>query len=318
MCGDQGQPPPFTGLSPHGWLKDFVDYYEEVHEDHRALDKSLREFKKLIRLQPDRIQCEVARKIIKETSMDDFKQSWKPTDLIVASRKVVRDNLQQQLFRLHKERFPTLQVPLCYRPKDTRLQNIEVDIPGTSTKQTLVLNDIVDVDIDAVDDALKISGCWTLGYAMTIHSSQGLTVENTTLWIVDDRIEWSNLIYLAVSRVRKMNQLRRIVLDNETNNAVGNAVCDDLIATRLAGYQRSDKKNKRDFDIDVEFIKTLRLKQDNHCASCNCVMSWTKSIEPHRQFTVDRKDSSRGHTRDNVVLTCLECNRRRGAAPLLE
>jgi hypothetical protein len=153
---------------------------------------------------------------------------------------------------------------------------------------------------------------------MTIHSSQGLTVENTTLWIVDDRIEWSNLIYLAVSRVRKMNQLRRIVLDNETNNAISNAVCDDLITTRLAGYQRGDKKNKRDFDIDVEFVKTLRRRQDNHCASCNCVMSWTKSIDFHRQFTVDRKDSSRGHTRDNVVLTCLECNRRRGAAPLLE
>ena len=48
MCGDRGQPPPFHGLSPHEFLKDFVHYYKVINDDHRALDPKLRELKKLI------------------------------------------------------------------------------------------------------------------------------------------------------------------------------------------------------------------------------------------------------------------------------
>ena len=76
------------------------------------------------------------------------------------------------------------------------------------------------------------------------------------------------------------------------------------------------KKNKRDFDLDAEFIITLKQLQNNHCASCNCNMSWQYSNNNPRQFTVDRINSDLGHTRDNVMLTCLECNRRRGSGRL--
>ena len=49
MCGNHGQLPPFTGLSPHEWLKKTVDYYED--KDHKTLDEELKTFKKTIRLQ---------------------------------------------------------------------------------------------------------------------------------------------------------------------------------------------------------------------------------------------------------------------------
>ena len=66
---------------------------------------------------------------------------------------------------------------------DTRRQNIEVEIPGlteSEKKQVLVLNDIVLVDISAVEDTLHADQSpWTLGYAATIHSSQGLTIADT-------------------------------------------------------------------------------------------------------------------------------------------
>jgi len=41
MCCDHDQQPPFVGKSPRDWLKGFVDYYEEIDTDHRALDKPL-------------------------------------------------------------------------------------------------------------------------------------------------------------------------------------------------------------------------------------------------------------------------------------
>ncbi len=42
------------------------------------------------------------REIIQETSMNDFWTLWKPDDLIVASRKIVRDELQKKLYALQK------------------------------------------------------------------------------------------------------------------------------------------------------------------------------------------------------------------------
>jgi ATP-dependent exoDNAse (exonuclease V) alpha subunit len=105
-------------------------------------------------------------------------------------------------------------VPLCYRPSDSRKQNVEVQIPG-GEKQTLVLNDIVLVDINLVEYAINADKSpWMLGYASTIHSSQGLTITDTIVYIVDNRIMWANLIYLAVSRVRRISQLRRIIIDD--------------------------------------------------------------------------------------------------------
>ncbi|MEW8689212.1 MAG: hypothetical protein AB2556_25600 [Candidatus Thiodiazotropha sp.] len=35
-----------------------------------------------------------------------------------------------------------------------------------------------------------------------------------------------------------------------------------------------------------------------------------------QQFSADRLDNSVGHIRDSIKLTCLECNRKRGAAAL--
>ncbi len=50
MCGDHGQQLPFVGQSPHEWLKNNVDYYEEIHDDHRDIGKPLKELKRLIKL----------------------------------------------------------------------------------------------------------------------------------------------------------------------------------------------------------------------------------------------------------------------------
>ncbi len=68
-----------------------------------------------------------------------------------------------------------------------------------------------------VADALSMKNSpWRLGYASTIHSTQGLTITDTIVWIIDDFIEWDNLVYLAISRVRRMNQLRRVeICDDE-------------------------------------------------------------------------------------------------------
>ncbi|MEW8689410.1 MAG: hypothetical protein AB2556_26600 [Candidatus Thiodiazotropha sp.] len=79
-----------------------------------------------------------------------------------------------------------------------------VTIPGGPNQEELVLNDVVAVPLKYALEVLggKWGSDWALVYAITVHSSQGLTIANPQkVWIIDDYLQWSNLAYLAVSRV---------------------------------------------------------------------------------------------------------------------
>ncbi len=79
-------------------------------------------------------------------------------------------------------------------------------------REELVLNDIVDVSIEAAEAAIKTDD-WRLGYALTVHSSQGLTIHAIQkVWIIDDYLQWSNLAYLAIARVEYLTQLERVTV----------------------------------------------------------------------------------------------------------
>ena len=75
-----------------------------------------------------------------------------------------------------------------------------VPFPCTQRKEELVLNDVAMVEIEAAERAIKTDD-WRLGYSITVHSSQGLTIHNPEkVWIIDEYLQWSNFAYLAVSR----------------------------------------------------------------------------------------------------------------------
>ncbi|KAK3768668.1 hypothetical protein RRG08_065962 [Elysia crispata] len=88
--GDQGQPPPIAGESPHDWFKERCDYYEEITVDHRSRWDKLKALKRAIRLQPDRVQCKEMRKALPQcrgwTDFVDFVDDWQPRDLILVTR----------------------------------------------------------------------------------------------------------------------------------------------------------------------------------------------------------------------------------------
>ena len=183
-CGAQGQPPPFVGEMPHDWLKQRANYYEAVEVDHTAKDPDLKALKKCIRLQPDKVQCQEMRKALTGCrGWNRFVEAWKPGD-ILASRQKVCDRAQELLFLHHKDRLQDNLVTLLYNPKDSRKQNIQVTIPGTGRSEELVLNDTVDVSIEAAGAAIQTDD-WRLGYALTVHSSQGLTIHDPQkVWII--------------------------------------------------------------------------------------------------------------------------------------
>ena len=65
-----------------------------------------------------------------------FLEQCRPNDLILTCRQIVRDNAQKLLFQRHKERYKDIAVPLLYKTKDTRKQNVLVTIPGSNHQET--------------------------------------------------------------------------------------------------------------------------------------------------------------------------------------
>ena len=232
---------------------------------------------------------------------------------------------------------------MIYRPRDSRKQNCRVTIPGQDNrKEVLVLNDVIYVSLQAAKELLerkqqsldtkqqeehegikqkKKKKCndfdWDLGYAMTVHSSQGLTIRDPQkIWMIDDYMCWSNLVYLAVSRVEYLHQLERSYPPPEQrpmNIADDKKVC-KKIYRKLQSYKSADKIKGRVCNLRVKDILTLKDLQKNHCAACNILLLWCYTPKDTRQFSIDRIDNTKGHVRDNIRLTCLECNRNRGAA----
>ncbi|KAK3782034.1 hypothetical protein RRG08_027208 [Elysia crispata] len=258
--------------------------------------------------------CTVARPVL-ETFLDWLNQR---------GVQAPRDQAQKLLFEHHKEAFPDELVPLLYRPRDTRRQNVLVTIPGPdAAKEELVLNDIVQVSVETAREVLddKWGQDWALGYAMTVHSSQGLTIEDPQkVWVVDDYLQWSNLAYLAVSRVRYLHQLARCCPPPEAGGppppAFDEATARKNIGWKIQSYKRVEAAKGHKCNLRMKDFCALREVQGNRCAACNIEFLWCYAPKDSRQFSVDRLDDTKGHTCDNVRLACLECNRKRGAAAL--
>ena len=128
--------------------------------DHREKNPLLKDLKKRIRLQPDKVQCQEIRKALPGClGWECFVEAWKPCDLILTSRLKVRDRAQELLFERHEKYFPNISVPLLYRPKDTRRQNSMITIPGPllddrPDQQELALNDVVEVPLKYAREVL--------------------------------------------------------------------------------------------------------------------------------------------------------------------
>ncbi|RHZ75705.1 hypothetical protein Glove_212g85 [Diversispora epigaea] len=202
-------------------------------------------------------------------------------------------------------------IPLIYRPRDGRKQNCLVPIPGLSEKQELVKNNIVYLSLNIlfetfIADILKEEKIldWDLGYAMTVHTSQGMTLEaSQQVWVIDENLAWDNLIYFAVGRVEYLNQLIQIEdppLPLEIVEARNKKVIEQSLRTfiseKLEGYMNQDKEKDRKFNLSINYVLKLKDSQED------------KSGDPD-QWIVDRINNDLGHIEGNVRLTCLECNR---------
>lgn len=77
---------------------------------------------------------------------------------------------------------------------------------------------------------------------------------------------------------------------------------------KLNGAKTRSRQKNLDYDIDGEFIKDLFNKQNGRCAYTNQLISLERN-DTIEFFSIDRIDSKRGYTKDNVVLVTQLVNR---------
>ena len=87
------------------------------------------------------------------------------------------------------------------------------------------------------------------------------------------------------------------------------------IKKKINGYKSQDIKKERhdadkliSFDETIELLVTSKLK----CHYCSkCVQLLYDNVRDKDQWTLERIDNSIGHFKENLVISCLECNLKR-------
>ena len=83
-------------------------------------------------------------------------------------------------------------------------------------------------------------------------------------------------------------------------NLVGNSRVNDIIKNRY------DKENH----ITAKYLRQLKEDGDGTCCYCGCVLDWSNQqhIRRPKQVTLQRKDNTLGHIKNNCVYACFNCN----------
>ena len=87
-----------------------------------------------------------------------------------------------------------------------------------------------------------------------------------------------------------------------------------LISKKVSSYMQQDKKKNR---TQEQFITLEETIEKLVCSQLNCKYCNTKTRILYKnkrdikQWTLDRIDNDRPHTKDNVLISCLECNLKR-------
>ena len=88
------------------------------------------------------------------------------------------------------------------------------------------------------------------------------------------------------------------------------------LSTKISGYKRQDVEKKifqKDLFVSLENVIDKLLCSKLKCFYCkqSCELLY-KNMYSKQQWTLDRIDNDAGHNADNVVVSCLECNLKRG------
>ena len=124
--------------------------------------------------------------------------------------------------------------------------------------------------------------------------------------------KWKNK-ELLLDNKKQINILNQLYL-KEKYEGIKNVK--KSIEKKIKGYEnqdiKKDKLNKKKlikYDDLLEILVISKLKC--YYCKCYCLLMYD-NVREKKQWTLDRLDNEEGHNRDNVVVSCLECNLKKG------
>lgn len=117
-------------------------------------------------------------------------------------------------------------------------------------------------------------------------------------------------------RKEHINEQKRILYKNSINDEKRtklNVKAKELYRKNfLHSLVYSCKAKKRTHNVEcnitIEDLELLYNLQNKKCYYCNVNLNTTIGNKYCDQISIDRKDSDKGHIKDNIVLSCLFCN----------
>ena len=105
------------------------------------------------------------------------------------------------------------------------------------------------------------------------------------------------------------NHLQNLI-NHESNNIT--TLLEKQIKRKISSYKSQDiNKNRYDKDKFISFQEVILLmsQEEIKCYYCKCFMFILYEFaRENKQWSLDRIDNDLGHNKDNIVLSCLECN----------
>jgi hypothetical protein len=167
-------------------------------------------------------------------------------------------------------------------------------IPNSDDKKTITIITESSSNTKKKDNCLKTK---------TFHQLPTLTHREQVILI--------NQLFLKYDS--ETNELN-VVIENTTDQYIQMYMM--LISKKITGYKQQDVNNTIYDDrwfISMSELLEILVSSKLICYYCRdaCYVHYT---EPHSssQWTLDRISNDHGHNRNNVVISCLKCNLKRG------
>ena len=146
------------------------------------------------------------------------------------------------------------------------------------------------------------------------HNIDKLKTNNTSK---AQRLNMENLCEADLSHNAQLAMLNKLYMDCDFPLK---SLLTKEIERKISGYKAQDlKKEIYEAPLLITLADTLEklLPTKLQCYYCKTVMALLyKNVREPTQWTLDRIDNSKGHSKENTVVACLKCNLQRRVIPI--
>lgn len=125
-----------------------------------------------------------------------------------------------------------------------------------------------------------------------------------------------NLPECCFTHAYQFREISKLYLNMEDDSVEHRSIIIKELTNKIIGYKRQDVEKKvfqQDLFVSLEIVIDKLLCSKLRCFYCkqSCEILY-KNVYSKQQWTLDRINNDLGHNTDNVVVSCLECNLKKG------